>query len=148
MSVNRTVSGVKGDSAKPRSNNDPNSSKSNRNSAGRWTNVEHNRFTEALRIYGKNWKKVEDHVGTRTGAQVRSHAQKFFLKVQKKLNVEKGQVIQNLDKADLDDKLLLSPEIKDEDDSLILKKRNYDEMMSHSHGHPIDDHIELDHKDL
>lgn len=28
--------------------------------------------------YGKDWKKVEELVRTRTGAQVRSHAQKFF----------------------------------------------------------------------
>lgn len=33
--------------------------------------------------YGKDWKKVEDYVKTRTGSQVRSHAQKFFGKLQK-----------------------------------------------------------------
>ena len=27
---------------------------------------------------GKNWKKVEDYVATRTSTQARSHAQKFF----------------------------------------------------------------------
>ncbi len=31
--------------------------------------------------YGKEWKKIEDLVETRTGAQVRSHAQKFFIKI-------------------------------------------------------------------
>ena len=95
MSVNRSVNGSKGDSSKPRTNTEGTNSKNNRSSAGRWTQVEHTRFTEALKMFGKNWKKVEDYVGTRTGAQVRSHAQKFFLKVQKKLNVDKGQVIQN-----------------------------------------------------
>ncbi|MCU0824234.1 MAG: SANT/Myb-like DNA-binding domain-containing protein [Leptospira sp.] len=29
---------------------------------------------------GKDWKKVENYVRTRSGSQVRSHAQKFFLK--------------------------------------------------------------------
>jgi hypothetical protein len=28
----------------------------------------------ALKLYGKDWKKVEDFIGTRTGAQIRSHA--------------------------------------------------------------------------
>lgn len=41
---------------------------------GRWTREEHMMFIEALSIYGKNWKKVEEHIGTRTGAQIRSHA--------------------------------------------------------------------------
>ncbi len=33
--------------------------------------------------YGKDWKKVEQYVKTRSGSQVRSHAQKFFNKLQK-----------------------------------------------------------------
>lgn len=33
--------------------------------------------------YGKDWKKVEQYVRTRSGSQVRSHAQKFFNKLQK-----------------------------------------------------------------
>ena len=33
--------------------------------------------------YGKDWKKVEEVVKTRNGSQVRSHAQKFFNKLQK-----------------------------------------------------------------
>jgi SHAQKYF class myb-like DNA-binding protein len=36
-----------------------------------------------LMIYGKNWKKVEEVVCTRTAAQVRSHAQKFFNRLDK-----------------------------------------------------------------
>ena len=27
---------------------------------GRWSMMEHVRFLEALKIYGKNWKKVEE----------------------------------------------------------------------------------------
>lgn len=37
----------------------------------------------AIVRYGKDWKKVEDEVANRTGAQVRSHAQKYFLKINK-----------------------------------------------------------------
>ncbi|CAD8175457.1 unnamed protein product [Paramecium pentaurelia] len=53
---------------------------------GRWTKDEHQRFVEALSINGKNWKKVEEYVGTRSGAQIRSHAQKFFNRLEKEFN--------------------------------------------------------------
>lgn len=33
--------------------------------------------------HGKDWKIVEKEVQTRTGSQVRSHAQKFFIKLVK-----------------------------------------------------------------
>ena len=52
--------------------------------AGRWTDEEHSKFLEALQLFGKNWNKVHRHVGTRTSAQTRSHAQKYFNKLQKK----------------------------------------------------------------
>lgn len=54
---------------------------------GRWTHDEHIRFIEALRLYGKDWNKVQDHIGTRTSAQTRSHAQKYFNKLCKKGNM-------------------------------------------------------------
>ncbi|CAD8108174.1 unnamed protein product [Paramecium sonneborni] len=53
---------------------------------GRWTKDEHQRFVEALSIHGKNWKKVEEYVSTRSGAQIRSHAQKFFNRLEKEFN--------------------------------------------------------------
>ena len=49
-----------------------------RSKNGRWSLMEHVRFLEALKMYGKNWKKVEEYVATRTSTQARSHAQKFF----------------------------------------------------------------------
>ncbi|CDW87716.1 myb-like dna-binding shaqkyf class family protein [Stylonychia lemnae] len=54
---------------------------------GRWTHEEHLRFLEALRLYGKDWNKVQDHISTRTSAQTRSHAQKYFNKLCKKGNM-------------------------------------------------------------
>lgn len=134
---------TKAETHKLRATQESSTSKSNKNSAGRWTNLEHNRFTEALRIYGKNWKKVEDHVGSRTGAQVRSHAQKFFLKVQKKLNVEKGKVIENLDNVE-SEKSVLSQKLE----SPSLKKRTFDEMEMEGSVQEPDQRLEIDHKDL
>lgn len=45
---------------------------------GKWTYEEHNRFLQALDLFGNIWKKVEDYIGTRSRAQIRSHAQKYF----------------------------------------------------------------------
>lgn len=42
---------------------------------------EHNRFLEAIDKYGRDWKKVQQYVGTRSSTQSRSHAQKFFKKI-------------------------------------------------------------------
>jgi len=50
--------------------------------SGRWSKDECKRFDEALKLFGKKWKKVEAYIGTRSGTQVRSHAQKYFLKQQ------------------------------------------------------------------
>mmetsp|Transcript_9690 Transcript_9690/g.18192 ORF Transcript_9690/g.18192 Transcript_9690/m.18192 type:complete len:642 (-) Transcript_9690:450-2375(-) len=49
--------------------------------SGRWTRKEHEAFLEGLEIYGREWKKVAQRIPTRTSAQIRSHAQKYFAKL-------------------------------------------------------------------
>ena len=52
---------------------------------GRWTKEEHEAFLSALQQYGKEWKKVAAKVKTRTVVQTRTHAQKYFQKLNKVL---------------------------------------------------------------
>lgn len=55
-------------------------SKQGKVNTGRWSQEEHSRFIEAINIFGKDWKRVQQYVGTRTSAQSRSHAQKVLPK--------------------------------------------------------------------
>eukprot|EP01038_Epipyxis_sp_PR26KG_P004993 gene4993-6978_t len=55
-------------------------------STGRWTRAEHELFVKALKMYGKEWKKVASMVKTRTVVQTRTHAQKYFQKLSKSHN--------------------------------------------------------------
>lgn len=48
---------------------------------GRWTRQEHEAFLVGLEEYGREWKKVSYKIPTRTSAQIRSHAQKYFAKI-------------------------------------------------------------------
>ena len=50
---------------------------------GRWTREEHQLFVKGLELYGKGWKKIACLIKTRTVVQIRTHAQKYFLKLSK-----------------------------------------------------------------
>lgn len=65
---------------------------------GRWLPDEHQKFVEGMRLYGKEWILVEGHVKTRTSVQIQSHAQKFYLKLQKNSNIEGGDLLPILQK--------------------------------------------------
>lgn len=51
--------------------------------SGRWLLDEHQRFIDGIIKYGNNWRLVQKYVGTRSGTQTRSHAQKFFEKLRR-----------------------------------------------------------------
>jgi SHAQKYF class myb-like DNA-binding protein len=47
-----------------------------------WTTEEHKRFLEALKKFGhKDVKAISNFVGTRNSTQVRTHAQKYYLRL-------------------------------------------------------------------
>ncbi len=51
---------------------------------GKWTAEEHERFLEAMARFGNDWKRARVHISTRTAAQIRSHAQKYYEHMRKK----------------------------------------------------------------
>ena len=59
-------------------------------SRGHWSEAEHAKFVAALAVHGRDWVKVAYAVGSRTLAQVRSHAQKHFLKQKDLANAPRG----------------------------------------------------------
>lgn len=48
---------------------------------GRWANSEHKVFVKYLSLFGKDWRKISERIKTRSAVQVRTHAQKYFLKL-------------------------------------------------------------------
>lgn len=51
---------------------------------GKWTTAEHKRFIDAMEMFGNSWELVREHVQSRTAAQIRSHAQKYYGGLRKK----------------------------------------------------------------
>ena len=60
------------------------STDSDNSNNGRWTKEEQNLFAEAVLLYVNDWKKIQNHVSSRNITQVRSHAQKYLMKLKDK----------------------------------------------------------------
>jgi hypothetical protein len=73
-----------------------------------------------LKLHGKEWRKVQQHVFSRSSTQARSHAQKFFVKIDKK-GISLEQFLETLNLEILRSKML-TDELADEDaiDELLL----------------------------
>ena len=73
--------------------------------SGRWLPKEHCQFIEAIFLFGNEWRKVERYIKTRTSAQARSHAQKFFINLQKRFvdeNIQKLSMLNLNENISLD----------------------------------------------
>ena len=51
---------------------------------GRWNENEHFLFLKGCLLYGNNWQKIKEILKSRSSAQIRSHAQKYMNKLEKK----------------------------------------------------------------
>ena len=63
---------------------------------GRWTKEEQKRFAEAVLKFGNDWKKIQNHISSRNLTQVRSHAQKFLMKLKENDFLKVKGIDQNL----------------------------------------------------
>lgn len=48
-----------------------------------WTKEEHTMFLDALKLYERDWKQIGEMIKTKSIIQIRSHAQKYFIKMGK-----------------------------------------------------------------
>ena len=98
-------------------------------SSGRWTEEEHQKFLTAHKLYGKNWKLIEEHIGTRTATQARSHAQKYF----RRMNRHKNEII--LKTQDISS--LSSPSISPNNDKEVNKGNLNSTKISKKYKRPL-----------
>ncbi|ETO15507.1 hypothetical protein RFI_21857 [Reticulomyxa filosa] len=60
-----------------------------------WTDCEHSKFTQALELFGRDWKQISTFMGTRDEASIRSHAQVHFIKLLKKGEALPSKVLES-----------------------------------------------------
>ena len=98
------------------------------NQNGRWTKEEHNKFIEAIVLFGSDWKKVQKHVSSRSSTQARSHAQKFLMKLRQSDMIKKRKINLNLSWAksiQIIKKEFTVPELHKLLHSVTCKRKNF-----------------------
>ncbi len=60
----------------------PQVKKTSKKNNGRWTKKEHHIFLKGLKEFGRDWKKMRELLPSRSLAQIRSHAQKYFIRME------------------------------------------------------------------
>ena len=55
-----------------------------------WTDEEHRKFKEAFKQYGRAWRRIAEHIGTKTAVQIRRHAEKWFAKLEREAAAGNG----------------------------------------------------------
>ena len=63
---------------------------------GRWNKEEQKLFAEAVLKFGNDWKKIQNYVSSRNLTQIRSHAQKFLLKLKENPFIKEKGLQRNL----------------------------------------------------
>jgi SHAQKYF class myb-like DNA-binding protein len=104
---------------------------------GRWNDDEHVKFLEAINIYGNNWREVQKYVKTRSSNQVRSHAQKFILKLKtfkdSSLGIDfTGNSVKNL--TDIIEKIKEIEKFNNNNNILLLLNQKLSEKNMKSNG--------------
>ena len=68
----------------------------NNSNGGRWNKDEQKLFAEAVLKFGNDWKKIQNHILSRNITQVRSHAQKFLMKLKENNFIKSKGVEQSM----------------------------------------------------
>ena len=55
---------------------------------GRWSQEEQERFLKGCYLFKNDWVKIKDYIKTRTIPQIRSHAQKYLIKICRKYSIK------------------------------------------------------------
>jgi len=110
---------------------------------GRWSKFEHCSFLKALKMFGRDWKRVARAVGSRTSTQCRSHAQKFIVSLEKQgMSLEGVLIRQDLMKIGEDGRIEPSDDnLSDQMKNVKFKFKQHPSANNYgSQGSPYDEH--------
>ena len=59
---------------------------------GRWSQEEQDRFLKGCYFFKNDWEKIKEYIKTRTIPQIRSHAQKYLIKICRKYSIRLSKI--------------------------------------------------------